>query len=66
MDGVTGALRPFDPAAFATVLAGWMRDPAAARQAGAAGRARAAELFSATRFQRNFLTVVEALLARPA
>lgn len=64
VDGVTGALRPFDPDAFATVLAGWMRDPVAARQAGAAGRTRAAELFSTARFQRNFLSVVEALLAR--
>jgi alpha-1,3/alpha-1,6-mannosyltransferase len=49
VEGVTGALRPQDAAAFGEVLASWSREPERMRAMGAAARAQA-EKFSTAHF----------------
>jgi glycosyltransferase involved in cell wall biosynthesis len=64
VNGITGALRPGQPAEFAEVLAAWSRAPAHAAALGAAGRARAEAEFSLDRFSAEFAAEAErALLA---
>ena len=60
-EGITGALRPADPAAFAGVLRQWVIEPGLAATWGQAGRRRAEQHFSAERFARAFAAQADSL-----
>lgn len=62
-DGVTGSLVPPDrPDLLAEAIGRFLADPAAARAAGAAGRRRVLEQFSATRMVADTVALYERLL----
>ena len=65
VDGVTGALRPFDGEAFAQVMAEWVQNPAKAYALGQAGRECVAAHFSLGKFERDFVALAEKLVANP-
>jgi glycosyltransferase involved in cell wall biosynthesis len=64
VDGETGVLvPPQDDAALAAALERLLADPELGRRMGAAGRARAEELFDVARFRRDHLELYDRLLA---
>ena len=65
-DGVTGALRSPEAEAFAAVMAEWLRAPETARRLGAAGRLRAAALFSHERFAADMVAAADEAIGRRA
>lgn len=65
LDGRSGALRPFDAAAFGDVLAEWAGDPVRVRTLGEAARERAGE-FSLEAFAERWVRWVEAAGRRRA
>jgi glycosyltransferase involved in cell wall biosynthesis len=64
-DGETGMLiPPGDTAAYAAAIIGLLRDPQTAKAMGAAGRGRAAELFSTDRFARDLDEIYRDIFGR--